>query len=73
MAAYSDEDVVELIDRQKCYDVLTRYCRALDRADVELMRSVYWEDGMDDHGVFQGNAHEFADFIIKEIQNFYYI
>jgi len=71
MAAYSDEDVVELIDRQKCYDVLTRYCRALDRADVELMRSVYWEDGMDDHGVFQGNAHEFSDFIIKEIQNWF--
>lgn len=71
MTAYSEEEVVELIARQKCYDVLTRYCRALDRADADLMRSVYWEDGMDDHGVFKGNAHEFADFIIREIQNWF--
>lgn len=71
MPAYSEDDVVELIARQKCYDVLTRYCRALDRADVDLMRSVYWQDGIDDHGVFRGNAHEFADFIIREIQNWF--
>ena len=71
MSAYSEEEVVELIARQKCYDVLTRYCRALYRADVDLMRSVYWEDGIDDHGVFKGNAHEFSDFIIKEIQNWF--
>ena len=57
-----------LVSRSKVYDVLTRYCRALDRCDVELMRSVYWEDGHDDHGVFSGNAAEFADFIIREIQ-----
>ena len=61
-------DLDELVSRSKVYDVLTRYCRALDRCDVELMRSVYWEDGHDDHGVFSGNAAEFADFIIREIQ-----
>ena len=71
MPDYSEEDVAELIARQKCYDVLTRYCRALDRADVELMRSVYWEDAIDDHGVYQGNAQEFSEFIIKEIQNWF--
>ena len=71
MSKVSDADIQELLDRQKCYDVLTRYCRALDRADVDLMRSVYWEDGMDDHGVFKGNAHEFADFIIEEIQKWF--
>ena len=60
--------VQELIDRQEIYDVLTRYCRALDRCDVELMKSVYWPDGFDDHGVFAGNAQEFAEFIIREIQ-----
>lgn len=58
----------EIVDRQKIYDVLTRYCRALDRCDVELMKSVYWEDGFDDHGVFAGNAQEFAEFIVREIQ-----
>ena len=61
-------EIDALIARSKAYDVLTRYCRALDRCDVDLMRSVYWEDGVDDHGVFSGNAAEFATFIIREIQ-----
>lgn len=61
-------ELQEVVDRQKIYDVLTRYCRALDRCDVEMMKTVYWEDGFDDHGVFAGNAQEFAEFIIREIQ-----
>jgi hypothetical protein len=64
-------DVQELIDRQKIYHVLTSYCRALDRCDVELMKSVYWADGYDDHGVFAGNAQEFAEFIIRGIQEWF--
>lgn len=71
MSNICDADIQELLDRQKCYAVLTRYCRALDRADVELMKSVYWDDGEDDHGVFKGNAHEFAEFIIREIQTWF--
>ena len=71
--AYRDSDIEQLVSRQKVYDVLTRYCRALDRCDIDLMRSVYWEDGIDDHGVFSGNAAEFAEFIISEIQNWFEI
>lgn len=65
------KEVQELVDRQKIYHVLTSYCRALDRCDVELMKAVYWEDGYDDHGVFAGNAQEFAEFIIKGIQEWF--
>jgi hypothetical protein len=38
-------ELQELVDRQMIYHVLTTYCRALDRCDVELMMSVYGEDG----------------------------
>ncbi|MCZ6804131.1 MAG: nuclear transport factor 2 family protein [Proteobacteria bacterium] len=68
MSKVSDVGIQELLDRQKCYDVLTRYCRAPDRADVALMKSVYRDDADDEHGVFTGNAQEFAEFIIREIQ-----
>ncbi len=71
MSGPGEEEISELVARQKCYDVLTRYCRALDRADVELMRTVYWEDAIDDHGVYKGNAQEFSEFIIREIQNWF--
>jgi hypothetical protein len=66
-----EADLDALVARAAVYDVLARYCRALDRCDVALMRSVYWPDGHDDHGVFSGNAHDFAEFIIREIQRWF--
>ena len=66
-----DADIEDLINRRDIYAVLTRYSRALDRCDVELMKSVYWPDGTDSHGVFDGNAAEFAEFIVREIQNWF--
>ncbi|HET8612196.1 MAG TPA: nuclear transport factor 2 family protein, partial [Sphingomonas sp.] len=67
----SQADIDDLIARPDIYSVLTRYSRALDRCDVALMKSVYWPDGVDHHGVFDGNAAEFATFIIREIQNWF--
>lgn len=67
----ADSDLQDLLDRRDIHDVLTRYSRALDRCDVELMKTVYWPDGTDSHGVFDGNAAEFAEFIVREIQNWF--
>jgi hypothetical protein len=61
----------DLVARRDVYAVLTRYCRALDRADLPLMKTVYWPDGIDVHGIYEGNAHEFAEFIIREIQVYF--
>ena len=66
-----DAELQDLIARRDIYAVLTRYSRALDRCDVELMKSVYWPDGTDSHGVYDGNAAEFAEFIVREIQNWF--
>jgi ketosteroid isomerase-like protein len=71
MRDFTDAELQEVVDRSRIYDVLTRYCRALDRCDVNLMRSVYWDDARDDHGVFNGGAQEFAEFIIREIQTWF--
>ena len=38
------------------------YCRAADRRDHELMRSLYHQDAIDDHGsFFKGLAMDFID------------
>ena len=60
-----------LLDKQAIHEVLADYCRALDRCDVELMKRVYWEDAVDAHGIFHGNAHEFAEFIVRGIQEWF--
>lgn len=64
-------ELEDLVARRDVYAVLTRYCRALDRADLELMRTVYWPDGIDSHGIYSGNAAEFVEFIIGEITKYF--
>jgi ketosteroid isomerase-like protein len=55
-------NVEELIDKQNILEVLYRYCRAVDRRDWELLKSVYYEDAIDDHGVFSGRGWDFVEF-----------
>jgi ketosteroid isomerase-like protein len=51
-------------DRRAISDVLYRYARGADRCDLELFKSCYWPDGTDLHWFFNGNAHEFAEWVI---------
>ena len=64
-------ELEDLVARRDVHAVLTRYCRALDRADRALMRTVYWPDGVDIHGIYSGNAAEFVEFIIDEITQYF--
>jgi len=65
-----DRRLDELLSRNEIYEVLTRYCRGVDRCDVELLRSVYHEDAVDDHGMFKGLGHDFAEWIVAwELEN----
>lgn len=57
-----------LLDRQEIEHVLKLYCRAIDRLDMELLKSVYHPEGTDDHGSYSGNAHGFADYIIPAMR-----
>lgn len=56
------EAVQQLLDRQQIEDVLTRYSRGADRADVDLLRGCYHDDATEDHGgVFKGAARDYVD------------
>lgn len=66
----SDDDHAALkqaVDQMAIQQVLGTYCRAIDRLDVALLRSVYHDDAVDDHGVVCMNAHEFASYIVAEL------
>lgn len=60
----------KIIDRQEIWQVLQRYARGLDRMDVELARSCYFEDAIDDHGHFVGYRDDFIDMANKSSLNF---
>lgn len=51
----------EIADVMAIRDVAMRYAHGVDRLDGEWMKSAYWPDATDDHGVFVGNAWEFVD------------
>lgn len=57
----------ELGARAEIYDVLMTYCRAVDRGDIGLLRSVYWDGAHDRHGSFQGTAYDFAAYIVEKM------
>ena len=63
-----DKQLARLLDKEAIRDLVQIYCRAADRHDHELMRSLYHEDAYDDHGsFFKGSAMEFID-MLPEIQ-----
>lgn len=49
--------------RAAAHDLLMRYCRAVDRCDWDLLRSIYHDDAVLDHGFYQGDVDGFVDFV----------
>lgn len=45
--------------------VLANYARGVDRWDVDTLKSCYHPDATDDHTMFVGKGHDFAEFIVE--------
>jgi hypothetical protein len=54
-----DPRLQALLDKQAIREVVYRYCRGIDRYDLELVRSCYHPGATDDHGSFSGPVDEF--------------
>lgn len=59
----SEEILEELWHREQIRETLMRYCRGVDRRDIELVRSTYHDDAWDDHGSFAGTRDEFLEWV----------
>ncbi|NLR72784.1 nuclear transport factor 2 family protein [Novosphingobium sp. ERN07] len=63
MGSGSEQMLNELYDKMKIREVVTNYCRGVDRMDRDLLMSVYHPDAIDDHGFFVGNREDFWDWV----------
>lgn len=59
-----DPSVQLLIDKQDIFELSMKYMRALDRLDLDLLKSVYWPDATDARGFIDGQADVFCEFAI---------
>ncbi len=58
-----------LLDRQAIAQLSIDYMRALDRLDIDLLRSVYHPDASDERGFFSGSAQDFCDFAMAALKD----
>jgi hypothetical protein len=56
-------ELQRLRDHEDIRQLLYRYARGVDRADLDLLRSVYAPDGTDHHGPFDGPGRDFAQVV----------
>jgi len=60
----SESSLQELLDKQAIRDVLSRYCRGLDRMDKTMADAVWWEGGTAFYdGIFEGTGHGFIEWV----------
>jgi SnoaL-like domain len=58
-----DPEIQKVIDESKIRYLLDCYPRALDRQDHDLLASLFHTDAIDDHGVYNGPAAGFVEFM----------
>jgi hypothetical protein len=64
-------ELQELIDQHALRELVVAYCRAIDRRDVNVMKTLYHPGAIDDHGcLFYGTAEEFLLFLPGPVTKF---
>jgi SnoaL-like domain len=66
----ADPDVQRLLDEHEIRAVVLRYCRGVDRLDLELVRDCYHADATDEHGTFVGTRDEYVAWVGEVLTRF---
>lgn len=57
-------------NRTEIHDVVMRYCRGIDRLEMDLVRSAYHPDGIDHHTGFSGSVSDFIVWVQPKLASF---
>jgi hypothetical protein len=68
-AAAQAAAVQALLDKQAIMELVFSYSRGVDRKDFALLRTLYTDDGIDDHGgLYRGSASGYIDWLEQAMQ-----
>ena len=63
-------EIQALLDKQAITELVFNYSRAVDRKDFALLRTLYTEDGIDDHGgLYRGPASGYVDWLEQAMRS----
>ena len=62
-----DPALQELLDKQAVAEVVHRYCRAVDRGDIELLRTVYHPDATDERNGTLTRGNDIAPAVLGPV------
>ena len=62
-----EKQLSALLDRDEIRGVLNLYCRAIDRRDERLLRSLFHPDATDDHIAVSGPSENFFSWVYGEL------
>jgi hypothetical protein len=57
-------------DRRQIHECVLRYCRGIDRLDMDLVRSAYHPGGIDHHTGFSGPIEQFVEWVSGALAQF---
>src|SRR5918993_1222120 len=66
--AFSEQTVQELLAEREIRQVLLRYCRGVDRCDIEAIASCFHSDAVDDHGNWTADGTTVAQHIVDLVK-----
>jgi len=64
----ADARLTRVADIQEMRDVLARFCRGMDRCDVELCKAAFHAEATEHHGPFIGRAHDFYEGMLPQLK-----
>jgi hypothetical protein len=65
----SEQQLRTLVNKQLISELVASYSRGVDRQDFSLLRTLFTEDGFDDHGdLYRGNAAGYIDCLEQAMQ-----